>query len=55
MPTYSVRSVLVEEDSFWIYGIDEWDARNQIEMTLGLDAHNDRFFKCNEEPHIDRR
>ncbi|WP_158807898.1 hypothetical protein [Beijerinckia sp. L45] len=36
-------------DSYWVYGIDAWDARDQIATTLGLAARDDEAFGCHED------
>ncbi|WP_158808196.1 hypothetical protein [Beijerinckia sp. L45] len=39
-------------ETFWVYAIDEWDARDQIARTLKLDVHNERRFDCAEAPNL---
>jgi hypothetical protein len=34
------------DDSFWVYAIDDFDARDQISTTLHLRAHCEESFGC---------
>jgi hypothetical protein len=50
MPNFFVHpTTQAKDDGFWVYGVDEWDARNQIAHTLRLDAHNESVFSCRED------
>ena len=50
MPTFFVWPLSHEkEDRFWVYAIDDWDARAQVASTLGIDAHDESTFGCKED------
>jgi hypothetical protein len=37
------------EDAFWVYAIDDWDARNQVSEALALPTHDAFLFGCKED------
>jgi hypothetical protein len=50
MPTFALRPRgTSDEDSFWVYAIDDWDARAQIASSLGIAAHDETLFGCEED------
>ncbi|WP_158811018.1 hypothetical protein [Beijerinckia sp. L45] len=50
MPTFAVWPLdAADTDSFWVYAIDDWDARAQVSTTLGIDAHNEARYACDED------
>jgi hypothetical protein len=50
MPTYNLyREAAGTDECWWVYALDEWDARDQIERTLGIDAQNAALYECNED------
>jgi hypothetical protein len=51
MPTYALwpLDAAADDDRFWVYAIDDWDARAQVAASLGLDAHDETRFGCNED------
>jgi hypothetical protein len=50
MPTFYVwPRCETEHDSFWIYAIDDFDARQQIASTLKIDSNNEDIFGCDED------
>ena len=38
-----------QDDSFWIYAVDDVDARDQIASTLSVDARCERAFGCQQD------
>ena len=50
MPTFFVWPLgHEEEDRFWVYAIDDWDARAQVASTLGIEAHDETAYGCRED------
>jgi hypothetical protein len=50
MPTFNLyRETSGVEECWWVYAVDEWDARDQIERTLGFNAHCRISYQCNED------
>jgi hypothetical protein len=50
MPNFHVWSMGQTEDHrFWIYAIDDFDARDQIASTLRVNAHCEETFGCEQD------
>ncbi|WP_158811396.1 hypothetical protein [Beijerinckia sp. L45] len=50
MPNFYVWPMgQANEDSFWIYALDDFDARDQIASTLSVDAHCEKTFGCEQD------
>ena len=50
MPTFALQPTdTADHDRFWVYAIDDWDARSQIAAALGIDAHDETRFCCDED------
>jgi hypothetical protein len=51
MPTYRVWHLGPDGDdeTVWVYAVDDWDAREQVAATLGLAAHDAATFGCEED------
>lgn len=50
MPNFYVWPMgQADEDSFWVYAVDDLDAREQIASTLRVDARCDKTFGCEQD------
>ncbi|WP_158808790.1 hypothetical protein [Beijerinckia sp. L45] len=50
MPNFHVWPMgQTDHDSFWVYAIDDFDAREQIAATLRLNAHDEDEYGCVED------
>ena len=51
MPTFRVwpREPTDDDDVFWVYALDDWDARHQITVTLGFDTQDKARYACEED------
>ena len=36
-------------DGFWVYALDAFDARDQIQLTLKIDTHDEQSYGCKED------
>lgn len=49
MPAFFLWNVERKDDEYyWVYGVDEWDARDQIARTLGLNVESESAYGCIE-------
>ncbi|WP_158807911.1 hypothetical protein [Beijerinckia sp. L45] len=47
MPTYIFKGRPDDvKQTWWIYAIDDWDARDQIARTLRIQAHDETLYTC---------
>jgi hypothetical protein len=50
MPNFYVwPKALADDDRFWVYAIDDFDAREQIASTLCVNAHDENLYDCVED------
>lgn len=50
MPNFHVSAKgEIDHDSFWVYAIDDFDAREQIASTLCVNAHDEDDYDCVED------
>jgi hypothetical protein len=50
MPTFYVWPIEPgDQESFWVYAIDDWDARSQIATALGIEANDEASYGCAED------
>jgi hypothetical protein len=53
MPSYRVfHNTNDFGESWWVYAVDEWDARDQIARTFGIDAQNRIRYQCREDASV---